>query len=135
MSTTGREWRVDQGFPRSDLKTFTIANGADGSAVDPVDLERNYAFFAVRCTDAQYIASSTTLAAQVGYADADALTNLWKQDGEAVWASGTLPTSGGFAFTLIHAFGAQRLRLVLSNNASGGAVVFEVYGFDAVKQS
>lgn len=135
MSTTGREWRVDQGFPRSDLKTFTIANGADGSAVDPVDLERNYAFIVVRCTDAQYIAASTTLGAEVGYADADAMTDLWKQDGEAIWASGTLPETGTFAFTIIPAFGAQRLRLKLSNNASGGAVVFEVYGFDAVKQS
>lgn len=129
MSTTGRTINRDKGFGRSDRQTFTIPNGADGSAVAAVDLQRNYAFIVVSCADASAIAADTTLAAEAADDDSGALVPVYEQDGGAPWQSGTLPTSGGFRFWLTHAFGVQRLRLILSNSTTG-AVTLYVYGFD-----
>lgn len=128
MSTTGRTTRWDQGFGRSDQYTFTIPNGETGANVDPVNLLRNYAFLVVVCEDAGGVASGT-LGAQVAYDDSGAMCDLYQQDGAAIWASGTLPTSGSFAFVLVHAFGAQRIRFVLSA-AADDDLVLKVYGFD-----
>ena len=129
MSTTGRTVNREIGFGRSDRQTFTIPSSADGSAVAAVDLERNYSFIVITCDDSSNIAADSTLAAEVAEDDSGALNPLYLQDGSAVWASGILPTSGGFRFWVSHAFGVQRLRLILSNNTSG-AVTFYVYGFD-----
>ena len=129
MSTFGRTVSRETGYGRSDRQTFTIPNGADGSAVAAVDLERNYSFIVISCDDASNIAADTTLAAVVAEDDDGALNPLYMQDGSAAWASGVLPTSGGFRFWLSHAFGAQRLRLIL-NNTTSGEVVLYVYGFD-----
>jgi hypothetical protein len=121
--------RRNIGFGRSDQQTFTIPGGANGAAVAAVDLARNYSFIVIACNDAAGIPASTTLSAQVADDDSGALNPLYMQDGSAIWHSGTLPTSGGFRFLLSHAFGAQRLRLILSNNASA-SVTLHVYGFD-----
>ncbi len=129
MSTTGRTVRREAGYGRSDRQTFTIPSSADGSAVAAVDLDRNYGFIVITCDDASNIAADTTLSAQVAEDDSGALNPLYMQDGNAAWNSGVLPTNGGFRFWLSHAFGVQRLRLVLSNNTSG-AVTLYVYGFD-----
>ena len=129
MSTTGRTINREVGFGRSDRQTFTIPNGADGSAVAAVDLERNYSFVIISCDDASGITANTTLSAEAADDDSGALNPLYMQDGSAAWESGTLPTSGGVRFWLSHAFGVQRLRLILSNNASSD-VTFYIYGFD-----
>ena len=129
MSTTGRTVNREQGFGRSDRQTFTIPNGADGSAVAAVDLARNYSFVVISCDDASDIPASTLMTAEVADDDSGALNPLYMQDGSASWVSGTLPTSGGFRFWLSHAYGVQRLRLILSNNTTG-AVDFHIYGFD-----
>jgi hypothetical protein len=129
MSTTGRDVRRNIGFGRSDQKTFTIGNGATGSAVAAVDLVRNFSFVVISCDDASGIPANTTLSAQAAEDDSGALNPLYMQDGSALWHSGTLPTSGGFRFLLSHAFGAQRLRLILSNSATA-SVTLHVYGFD-----
>lgn len=128
----GREVNNNAGYGRSDAATFTIPSGATGSAVAAVDLERNYMYLMVKCEDASNIAAATNLTAQVGYDDADALVDLYERDDPSTaWSKGSLPTSGSFGFALVHAVGAQRLRLVLSNAASGGDVVFTVYGIGA----
>jgi hypothetical protein len=129
MSTTGRTTSRESGFGRSDQQTFTIPDSADGSAVAAIDLARNYSFIVVSCDDASDIPANTTLSAEVADDDSGALNPLYMQDGSAPWASGSLPTSGGFRFWLSHAYGAQRLRLILSNNTTG-AVDLHVYGFD-----
>jgi hypothetical protein len=129
MSTTGRTVRRENGYGRSDRQSFTIPNGADGSAVAAVELERNYGFIVISCADASNIAADTSLNAEVADDDSGDLLPLYTQDGAAAWQSGVLPTSGGLRFWLSPAFGAQRLRLILSNN-SEGEVVFHIYGFD-----
>lgn len=127
----GRETVRKAGFGRSDEKTFTIASGADGGEVAAVDLGRNYAFIVVKCEDCSNIPSTTSLSAEVGYDTADTLCDLYEQDDPSTeWSKGNLPTSGTLGFLLNHAAGAQRIRLKLSNNASGGNVVFKVYGWD-----
>lgn len=119
------------GWGRSDVQTFTIPASADGSGVDAIDLERNYAFIVVKCEDCSNIPSSTSLSFEVGYDNSDTLCDLYEQDDPStIYSKGDLPTSGTLAFLLNHAAGAQRLRPVLSNNASGGSVVFKVYGWD-----
>lgn len=129
MSTTGRTVNREVGFGRSDRQTFTIPNGANGSAVAAVDLERNYSFVIVSCDDAAGIPAATTLSAQAADDDSGALNPLYMQDASAVWQSGTLPTSGGLRFWLSHGFGLQRLRLILSSNTTAD-VTFYIYGFD-----
>lgn len=124
-----RETDRNVGWGRSDKQIFSIPDGATGANVAPVDLGRNYAYVVIKCTDAQRIQATTTLGAQVGYDADDALVDLYEQNNPGTkWASGNLPTSGTFGCLLVHAFGAQRVRLVLSKAASGGAVPFEVYG-------
>jgi hypothetical protein len=129
MSTSGRTVRREDGFGRSDQQTFTIPNGEDGSAVAAVDLARNYGFILIACADTANIAADTTLSAEVAEDDSGSLLPLHMQDGAGLWESAVLPTSGGLRFWLSHAFGVQRLRLILSNNTTG-AVSFTVYGFD-----
>ncbi len=129
MSTSGRTLRREDGYGRSDQQTFTIPNGADGSAVAAVDLARNYGFIVVGCEDTSNIAADSTLTAEVADDDSGALIPLYKQDGSGIWELAALPTSGGLRFWLSHAFGIQRIRLILSNT-TGGAVSFTIYGFD-----
>jgi len=111
------------------LKQFTIASGADGSAVSAVDLGGNYDLILIKCADCSHIAASTSLSAKVGFAEDDSLCSLYEQDDPSTeWSKGDLPTSGSLAFLLTHATGSRRLQLVLSNAASGGSVVFEILG-------
>lgn len=127
-----RQQDIGQGYARSDVATFTIADGADGSAVDPVDLSTNYLYCLIKCEDCQYIAASTSLTALVGYDDSDTMSVLYElNDPGTQWSKGDLPTSGTLAFAMTNALGAQRIRFVLSNAASGGSVVFKVYGIGA----
>ncbi len=129
MSTTGRTVNREIGYGRSDRQTFTIPNGADGSAVAAVDLGRNYSFVVVSCDNASGIPADTFLTAEAADDDSGALNPLYFQDGVAEWESGALPTSGGFRFWLSQAFGVQRLRLILSANATA-SVTLHIYGFD-----
>jgi len=124
--------RVDRnrkGFSRSEVASFTIANGADGSGVAAVDLGRGYNYLIVKCESCIRIQAATTLSALVGYDNADTLCALKMRDDPGLaWVSSALPTTGTLAFALLHAIGVQRIQFVLSQNASGGSVVFKVYG-------
>jgi hypothetical protein len=112
-------------------QTFTIAAGANGSAVTAVDLGKPFKFILITCADCQYIPATTNLSAQVGYDENDGPFALYEQDDPATqWSIGSLPTNGTLAFVLTHAAGARRLRLVMSNNSNGGATAFVVRGLD-----
>ena len=106
MSTSGRTLRREDGYGRSDQQTFTIPNGADGSAVAAVDLARNYAFVVIACEDTSNIAADSTLTAEVADDDSGTLLPLYRQDGLGPWESAVLPTSGGLRFWLSHAWPA-----------------------------
>lgn len=117
------------------VQTFTIANGADGSAVDAVSIGGspggNYKAVLITCTDCSNIAASTSLTALFDPTGNGTLVDLYEvNDPSTQWSKGDLPTSGTLGFVLTHAFGLWRLRLVLSQNASGGNVVFNIYGID-----
>lgn len=130
MSATGREAAEKAGFGRANEQTFSIANGANGSAVAAVDLGRNYACIVVECVDADGIAAATTMRAEVGYDDNAQLYRLQKANMEGEWVSGTLPdTAVAFSFVLTHAFMAQKIRLILSN-VTTAIVNFKIYGVD-----
>ncbi len=122
---------ADVRYTTKGPKTFTIADGADGSAVTPVDLEAGCKLIAITCADCQYVTAATNITAQVGFGASDGPFALYEQDDPGIeWSKGALPTTGTLAFLLTHATGARRLRLILSNNADGGAVVFSVWGLD-----
>lgn len=119
------------GLGRSDSQLFTIPSGANGSAVTPLDFGRGHTSYIIKCADASKIPATTTLSVKVSYDDADAEVDLFVQNGgTAKFATPNLPTSGTFGFQLLHAYGAQKLRFILSNNATGGNVVLEVMGFE-----
>ena len=117
------------GFGRSALKTLTMPSGNKGDNLSAIDLGRNYAYIVVKCLDVTGIAATTALSAQVAYDDDDALCTLYeKANPSLAWSITPLPTtSGSFAFLLLHAFGAQRIKLLLSKNTTA-AVTFQIYG-------
>lgn len=119
------------GFARSDSQTFTIANGANGSAVTPLDFGRGYAMYIVKVASTANIAAACGLSIKVSYAAADAEVDLFNSDDPSTkWSKSPLPTgANSFGFVLSSAFAAQKLRFILSVNATGN-VVFEVYGID-----
>ena len=118
------------GYGNSAIGTFTIGTGADGSVVTPIDLLRHYGFLVIRCADITNVATpaSDTVAVHIGMTDSDDMLAL-KDDNGAV----TIALDTTFHVALFIG-AAQRVRLVLSANASGGSVVFEVYGIDAAAQ-
>lgn len=110
-------------------QTFTIGNGADGSAVTPADLGAQYKFIQIRCEDCQYVPAVTGIVAWVDPAAAGTLCRLYELDDPATqWTVSPLPTSGTLAFVLTHSMGMRRIRLVLSNNSTGGSTVFKIIG-------
>ncbi len=116
-------------------KTFTIATGADGSAVTAVDLERNCAGIVIRCTDCEFIDAATTMTLLVGMTLDDTLVDLhYVANPGTVWVSGVLPDVAGetFHFMITDAAFVRRVRIVLLNvvTGSGDQVDFEVWGFD-----
>jgi hypothetical protein len=116
------------GFGRSALHTLSVPSGNKGTNLSDIDLGRNYAYIVVKCPSATGIAAATALSAQVAYDDDDALCTLYEKDNPSLaWSITPLPTSGSFAFLLLHAFGAQRIKLLLSQNTTA-AVTFQIYG-------
>lgn len=114
--------------------TFTIADGADGSAVAAVSLGKlAWDDIVVVCEDCDGIQAATTLAVWVGYDTASQLVALYDQDDPGtILALGNLPATGTLAFLLTKAKGARRIRLVLSQATSGAAVVFKLYPIGAI---
>ncbi len=126
--THKRETHRDVGFGRSDAKSVTIPTGNNGGNLEALNLGRNYAYLVIKCSNLTGIQASTSLTAQVAYDDSDALCTLYERDDPATQWSKTLPTSGSAAFCLVHALGAQKIKLGLSKNTTA-AVTFTVYGF------
>jgi len=108
---------------------FTIPSGEDGSGVAMVDLGANYDLICIACDSMGHVPAATSLSAQVKYATDDTAGDLYEQDDpSAKWSKGDLPTSDALAFLLPHAAGTRYIRLILSNNASGGSVIFKIIG-------
>lgn len=123
--------RVGGGFGGQEAAAaITVASTATASAV--VDLGRNYALIWVTCDDCQFIPAATTMTAEIGLTAADTVKRVFFPDAPATrWVTGVLPTTAvtwGFLFT--EASGARRIKLTLSNAATGGDVDFEVMGLD-----
>src|SRR5688572_14634394 len=111
------------GFGRSDVFTFTIPSGADGSGVAALDFGRGYAAFIVKCEDCTGLADAATLRAKAGYDTADTLCDLYEvNDPGLMWSKDT-PTSGTLAFLFTHAFGAQRLQFIASAVTTAEVVI------------
>jgi hypothetical protein len=118
------------GFRATDAFTETIADGTDGTGNAVIDLGANFKVLGIACEDASGIPQSTDLEAEIAFDVNSPLCDLYEQDDPSTeWAKGDLPTSGHFAFILTHSFGVRKIRLVLSQAASGAAVVFKIYGF------
>ena len=110
-------------------QTFTIGNGADGSAVAASDLGAPYKFIQIRCEDCQYIPAVTGIVAWVDPAAAGTLCRVYELDDPATqWNVSPLPVAGTLAFVLTHSMGMRRIRLVLSANSTGGSTVFKIIG-------
>lgn len=109
--------------------SFTIGNGANGSLVSPLDLGGNWEALQVVCENCDNIPSTTTLGIQVDFSGNGTMVDLYLPDTPATkFTSGNLPTTPvSLSFLLTHAKGVRRIRFILSNNASGGSVVFKVY--------
>jgi hypothetical protein len=115
----------------SAWQTFTIPDGANGGAVAPADLGANYKAILIRCADCQYIPASTNLSMQASEGAADTMCDVYEvDDPSTLWSKGSLPTSGTLRVVVTHAFGARRVRLVLSNNSTGGDTAFSIAGMD-----
>jgi len=110
-------------------QTFTIGNGADGSAVNAADLGAPYKFIQIRCEDCQFIPAVTGVVAWVDPAAAGTLCRVYELDDPATqWSVSPLPVAGTLAFVLTHSMGMRRIRLVLSANSTGGSTVFKIIG-------
>lgn len=115
----------------SSQGTFTIPSGQNGSAETPVDLGANYKAILIRCENCQYIPASTTMRLQAGEGASDTMCNVYPADDpSSQWVSGDLPTSGTLRLVSTNAFGARRIRVILSNNSTGGSTVFYIYGIE-----
>lgn len=112
--------------------TFTIGSGADGSAVTPVDLGANYKVLIIRCEDCDNIQASTTISLQVGEGASDTVCDVYEVDDAGTkWESGNMPTTAvTWRLVVTQAFAARRVRIIMSNTASGGDVVFYIAGSD-----
>ena len=118
------------GFYATDALYQTITVGLTGSGSPEVDLGANFMVLGVICENCQFIPQSTALSAQIAFDPNGALCNLYEQDDPGtIWSQGDLPTTGTLAFILTHAFGARKIRFVLSNAATGGSVVLKIFGF------
>jgi hypothetical protein len=121
---------VSVGFYATDFFSFTIPDGQDGSVVALVDLGASFKVIGVECEDCSGIQAATNMTAQVTYDANSSPCDLYEQDDPGTqWDKGTLPTSGTLGFILTHCFGVRKLRLILSNPASGNDVFFKVFGF------
>jgi len=119
------------GFLGSNAIPLTIVQGTTGSTAE-ANMQRNYAFFVIRCENCANIPDTCTMTIQTKMNDGDTYTALYEiNDPSTAWSKG-VPTTGTLHFALSHAFGAKYLRLILSGNASGGDVQFKVYGFDPI---
>lgn len=124
MATNKMGWIV------SSKRTFTIETDDDGADVDAADLGRAYAWVVVRCPDVTHVAADTdTLAIQVGIQEGDEPLTVKDADGDVA-----ITVDGAFQ-QAIFVGAARYVRLVLSANASGGSVAFEVYGVDGAENS
>ena len=124
-----RETYEDVGWGRSDIHTFTIPNGNTGANIGNLNLGRNYAYIIVRCDDCQYIAQATTLGITTAMDENQQMNSVYElANNTLTLMAPALPNTGSMRFLLTPAFGAQYISFTLSANASGGNVVFTVYG-------
>lgn len=120
---------VSVAYGLSDIKTFEIESGGDGTDSDPVIFDRHYSFFEIWCEGTSGIAPSTQMSLNVAYSDTMQPIPLMQQNQPGTpWVStDNLPTSGGLAFQLTEAIGAKKLQIILSDPAVD-AVTFHVLG-------
>lgn len=114
-----------QGYGISSKHIFAIPNGANGSAVNAVDLGRVYAWVVIRISSATGLQANTTAILNLGMSDSDTLVPL-SDDKLPFDADGTI-------HLIVFAF-ARRVQVVLNTVTSGDAQI-EIYGMDAAENS
>lgn len=120
---------VQPGFGKSAEQTFTIPESVDGSGIDPVDFGQSYAFFSIEIDDVGD-AAGLLFTLEVGNTDSDTMTLVY--DDTAIY-QGALPASGGYRTMVKTAFGARRMRIILSAALGGGETVsFSLYAYDPI---
>ncbi|MFA5377699.1 MAG: hypothetical protein WC455_18255 [Dehalococcoidia bacterium] len=124
----GKETPANVGYGVSPVKTFTIPAGATGAAVEQINFGRNYAYLLVLCEDCDGVDAATTMSAQIAMESGGVMCDLYEKDTPGTkWVSGNIPATGTLAFLLLHAFGAQYFRLILSK-VTTAPVTFKIYG-------
>ena len=125
---------ISTGHLMGEVKTFSIAAAATGSAVDPVNLGGTYEKVIIRCEDCQYIPAATGLTAQIGMTADDTMCDLYlENDPSTKWSKANLPVTGTLHFVVSLPGGLQRIRLILSSASSGGTTTFKVYGLNKMQ--
>jgi len=120
-----------QGYGRSDKRTFTIPAGQNGSNVFRIDLTRPYAFHLIRIEDCSGFAANTNLSVKVANDDtpAQCMCDLKEINEPNITWSKAMPTTGRIQFLLTHAFGTRYMQFITSENTSAD-VEIDVYGYD-----
>lgn len=116
------------GFGSSNKMEATIASGQ--TTATTIDLGRPYATITIRCADCSHIPASTTLSVKVADDKDDVACAVYDAITGVTLPVGNLPTTGTYR-VVIPAY-CRSIILALSQAASGGNVVFEVYGYDPV---
>lgn len=118
------------GIYASDIFPYTVALGSlAGTIGNIVNLGRAYAGVVISCDDCSVIPSRTIGLKVAQTVDAGTLNDLWKADGSAIWASGTLPTSGGFHLYVIDAFFVAQVQPIFSGSVTG-TVTLNISGYE-----
>ena len=123
-----RENDISIKFQAPAAITYTILSTATTAAA--LDLGTNYTVIGIQCADCSNIQAATSMTAKVAFDAGSVVHDLYEQDAPATqWSQGSLPATGTLAFILTHTFGVRKISLILSKAASGGDVVFKIYGF------
>lgn len=120
---------VRSSFEMTAAKTFTIPAGQTGELIDAVDLGANSKGIAIAIPDCSVISAGKTLYAQAAETADGALCDVYLCDQPNVRWSAELPTSRSWRILLADAFGARRLRFILSA-ALATPLTILIYGYD-----
>ena len=114
------------------IAQFTVDSGVTGSAVTPVDVRAPHALWRVRIDDCTGIAGGTRLRFQAGWDVSDTMCDVWRTDGNGIFETAHLPTSGSFGMLVPELSGVRRVRAIFTNNTTG-AVTLTFLALDGAK--
>lgn len=116
------------GFGMSEVQTYVINNLQTTGT--QVDLGRPYAFILIMCANMGGIASGS-MRLNGSPAEGIPLHNIYDANTQAIFSSGTLPTTGTFSMLVPCAFGMRFVQPVLTAN-SDAELTFKIIGFDPI---